>query len=65
MSGDDNVSDPEQGQVFDDFIAQCAGADDQNLGAGQQRLIPPFDGFQPRKTGLRQFEWAGLLKRLA
>jgi len=42
-----NVADSDQGQVFDNFIAESTGTDYQNPGIFETALIPPADKFEP------------------
>ena len=51
---DDHVAETEQREIFDDLIAQRPRADDEHACAREQRLVPPFDGFQPREAAFRK-----------
>jgi hypothetical protein len=41
--GDEEVADAEEGEVFDDLVAEGAGADEEDFGGGEFLLIPPGD----------------------
>ncbi len=41
---DEDVADAQKSEIFDDFIAECAGADDEDARGGDFFLVPPFDG---------------------
>ena len=41
---DEEMADAQEGEVFNDFVAQCASADDEDAGGGDFFLVPPLDG---------------------
>lgn len=44
--GDEETANAEEGEIFDDFIAEGAGTNDKDAGVGEFLLIPPVDEAQ-------------------
>ena len=56
--GDQDVPNAEQGEIFDDLVAERASADDEHFGGGELFLVPPADQFKAIKPfiGRGRFE---------
>ena len=56
---DCHVAHTKEGQVFEQLVAQGAGADHQHSGVFKPFLIPPFNGFKPRESPLGKVQGRG------